>query len=305
MPTVLDVQPLGRLLAALTPGEPLVHDTLTVVPLLRPSAPDPGWLTLAEAGEAITIAEVDEAGAVPTLKVVNGAARPLLLLDGEELVGARQNRVLNTSVLVAAGSTLTIPVSCVEEGRWGYRTRRFVSGDVSLFASARRKKTARVTASLRARAGHRADQDEVWSDVAAMAAAYKVASPTGAMHDLYDQHAQELARAREALSPLPDQVGALVFVGEDWMGLEVLPCARLFASGWARLGAGYAVEAIGREPMPGRGVSPAELLRRLASTAVEPAPAVGLGVEYRLDGNAVGAALVVDEDVAHLEAFPA
>jgi hypothetical protein len=305
MTTVLDVEPLGRLLAALTRGAPREHDALTVIPLLRPSAPDPGWLTLTEAGDAVTIAELDEAGAVPTLKVVNGADRPLLLLDGEELVGARQDRILNTSVLVAARSTQTIPVSCVEQGRWGYRTRRFVSGDVSLFASARRKKAARVTTSLRARAGHRSDQDEVWSDVAAMAAASKVASPTGAMHDLYARHAEELGRMRHALAPVADQVGALVFVGAEWLGLEVLPCPRLFASAWLRLGAGYAIEAIGRERTTLFAAEPPALLDRLANASVEPAPAVGLGLEYRLDGTVVGAALVVDAEVAHLEAFPA
>jgi hypothetical protein len=107
------------------PGEPLTHGALTVIPLLAPGAPDPGWLTLAEAGDAVTIEEVSEAGAVPTLRLTSVADRPVLLLDGEELIGARQNRVLNTTVLVAAGARLTIPVSCVEEGRWAYRSRRF------------------------------------------------------------------------------------------------------------------------------------------------------------------------------------
>jgi len=45
--------------------------------------------------------------------VANGADRPLLLLDGEELIGAKQNRILNTTVLVAAHTEVTIPVSCV------------------------------------------------------------------------------------------------------------------------------------------------------------------------------------------------
>jgi hypothetical protein len=41
--------------------------------------------------------------------------------DGEQLVGAKQNRILNMTVLVAAETEVTIPVSCVERGRWGYR----------------------------------------------------------------------------------------------------------------------------------------------------------------------------------------
>jgi len=65
-------------------------------------------------GEAARITEVTESGSVPFLQVANGADRPLLLLDGEELIGAKQNRILNTTVLVAGHTEVTIPVSCVE-----------------------------------------------------------------------------------------------------------------------------------------------------------------------------------------------
>jgi hypothetical protein len=62
---------------------------------------EPGWLTLAEAGGWVTIGEVSDAGSVPTLVVKNNADRPVLLLDGEELLGAKQNRILNTTVLLS------------------------------------------------------------------------------------------------------------------------------------------------------------------------------------------------------------
>jgi len=42
---------------------------------------------------------------------------PLLLLDGEQLVGAKQNWIMNMTVLVAAHTAVTIPVSCVERVR--------------------------------------------------------------------------------------------------------------------------------------------------------------------------------------------
>ena len=73
-----------------------------------------------------------QAGSVPFLKVANRADRPLLPLDGEELLGAKQNRILNTTVRVAAHTEVTIPVSCVEQGRWGYRGRQLSPGDASL-----------------------------------------------------------------------------------------------------------------------------------------------------------------------------
>ena len=122
--------------------------------MLAPMLSEPEWLTLAEAGDRVQVTEIDEAGSVPNLKVANMADRPLLLLDGEELVGAKQNRILNTTVLVAARTETTIPVRCIEQGRWGYRGRHFAPGDASLFASVRQKKAAWVTRSVRAGRGH-------------------------------------------------------------------------------------------------------------------------------------------------------
>ena len=176
MPNVAGIGPIARTLGNILASEPLRHGALTVVPMLAPMLSEARWLTLVEAGDQVRITEVDEAGAVPQLKVVNLTAQALLLLDGEELVGAKQNRVLNTTVLVAAKSELTIPVICVEQGRWGYRGRHFASSDASLFASVRQKKAAWVTRSLRAGRGHMADQGGVWDELASKAAEHGVLS---------------------------------------------------------------------------------------------------------------------------------
>ena len=64
---------------------------------------------------------------MPQLRVVNHSETPVLIVDGEELVGAKQNRAVNTTILIAAGAETIIPVSCVEQGRWTYKTREFKS----------------------------------------------------------------------------------------------------------------------------------------------------------------------------------
>ena len=305
IPNVAAIEPIARVLGSILVGTPLSHGALTVVPLLAPMLSEPEWLTLAEAGDRVRITEVDEAGAVPRLKVANLAKLPLLLLDGEELVGAKQNRVLNATVLVAARSELTIPVSCVEQGRWGYRGRHFAPGDASLFASVRRKKVAFVTRSIRAGRGHVADQAGVWADLASKAAEHELHSPTGAMRDFYVRYEEEIAAARQALAPVPGQVGALVYLSGRWVGLDLLAGAGLFGRAWPRLCAGYAADAVGRAPN-GRAIrNPGAVLGTLLRFAAEAAPAVGLGDEYRVIGaRMTGAALVAEDRVAHLMAFP-
>ena len=305
MPTMAEIETIARTIENIRTGAPAVHGALTVIPVLAPAPVEPAWLTLGETGDDVRVTEVDEVGAVPRVKVVNLAGQPLLLLDGEELAGARQNRVLNTTVLVAARSELTVPVSCVEQGRWAYRGRHFEATDASLFASLRRKKAAWVTSSVRAGRGHMSDQSGTWHDLAAKAAEHGVTSRTGAMRDFYQRYEKPMARARQALAPLSGQVGALVFLSGRWTGLELLAGPSLFARAWPRLCAGYVADAIGREPVARPIESPDALLRALASWPVEAVAAVGLGTEYRITGgNVAGAALVADDQIAHLMAFP-
>jgi len=104
MPTVADVESIAKTLGSILAGKPQHHGALTVIPILAPMQAEPEWLTLAEAGDRVRITEVDDEGSVPELRVANLGDLPLLLLDGEQLVGAKQNRILNMTVLVAAQS---------------------------------------------------------------------------------------------------------------------------------------------------------------------------------------------------------
>jgi hypothetical protein len=306
MPTLNEVPEVAKLLGSILTSEPVTHGALAVVPLLAPNLDDPDWLTLEEAGARARVTEVSEAGSVPFLKVANGADHPLLLLDGEELVGAKQNRILNTTVLVGAHTEVTIPVSCVEQGRWRYRGGKFRPSGASLYASLRRKKAGWVSRSIRAGLGHTADQGGVWEHLADRASQLQVNSPTGAMHDVYARHEADMAAARQALAAQPGQVGALIYMGTQWVGLDLLAGPGLFARAWLRLCAGYVADTIGQKPEPSQRLNAGAMLEALAQAQAEPAPAVGLGEEYRLGTPGMaGATLVAQGWVAHLMAFPA
>lgn len=104
------------------------HKAVTCVPLLRTDGTGPAYITLSEALQrsTLTVTEISVQASVPDLLVANCGDLPVLVLDGEELAGAKQNRVLNTSVLLSAHSETIIPVSCTEHGRWS-RRRRFTN----------------------------------------------------------------------------------------------------------------------------------------------------------------------------------
>jgi hypothetical protein len=125
------------------------------------------------------------------------------------------------------------------------------------------------------------------------------------MRDLYDRHETDMAAARRALAAQPGQVGALIFMGTRWVGLDLLAGPRLFGRAWPRLCAGYVADTIGRKPEPSQQLNSGAVLEALAQGQAEPAPAVSLGEEYRLgSASLAGAILVAQGRVAHLMAFP-
>ncbi|MBT8446990.1 MAG: hypothetical protein KJO38_07570, partial [Gammaproteobacteria bacterium] len=89
-------------------------------PLLSEQNSPLDYLLLGDAVENgwARVQEVSDSGNVPELRVENKADRPVLIMDGEQLIGAKQNRVANLTLLLPAGKTTVIPVSCVEQGRW-------------------------------------------------------------------------------------------------------------------------------------------------------------------------------------------
>ena len=129
---------------AFATGEPATYRGITVVPLYPVSEPVAAYITLAEAiALGLSVTEVDEDGVVGELLVANPTPHRVLMYDGEELEGAKQNRILNVSVLVEAGSTLVVPVSCVEAGRWNYDADG--NGDHQrVFSAVRRTSSPRV-----------------------------------------------------------------------------------------------------------------------------------------------------------------
>jgi len=150
MKTLSENSVIRTQLAKIAFGAPIRHAGLTVVPLIALNMDVPNWLLLEEAllAGCVDITEISSAASVSMLRLTNHGNRAVLLLDGEELVGAKQNRVLNTTIIAAGHQTVEIPVSCVEQGRWAYRSKTFRSSGRSLYASVRRQKLEDVHYSL-------------------------------------------------------------------------------------------------------------------------------------------------------------
>lgn len=301
--------PIAEALASVKPGAPARFRSLTLVPLLAAQERAPDYLLLDDALERglATVREVSEAGSVPELMFLNEAPEKVLLIDGEELVGARQNRVLNVTILVGANRRIKIPVSCVEQGRWRYQSRHFESAERALFARARANKMRHVSESLRERGERRSDQAEIWSDISEKSDFMCCDSPTRSMSDIFDQEHARIEDYVKAFEPQPQQVGALFAIDGKVVGLDLFDAAATFRSLMAKLVRSYAMDAI-EEPQNDAPPPAAEVVRNflenMQAAALERFPALGEGEDLRFESDSLtGGALFADNRVVHLCAF--
>ncbi len=285
-------------------AEPARHAALTVFPLFTETQAGVDYLLADEAiaAGAVTVEEVSESGSVPSLLVDNRADSPVLFLEGEELRGAKQNRVLNTSLLVAANSKTTIPVSCVEQGRWRHLSRQFVSGSHS---SSKLRHILKKTVSRSAREGqgHTSDQGEVWKEVSRQMGSLGSHSLTGAMADTYDSFQGRLAEFRDKLKYPEGASGLAAAVGGKIVSVDLFDRPATCHKVWDRLLEGVvmdALEAGEAEATPDAG-QVQTMLSALQDAPWQTVPAVGVGEEFRadLEGDRHASALVREGAVVH------
>ena len=98
-----------------------VHKNVAVIPIKTPINHKVDLLTLKK-GFELGLVDVKECeqSTVNTIIVENKSVAPLLLVDGEEIVGGDQNRIMDATILIAPESEMKVPVNCTEHGRWGY-----------------------------------------------------------------------------------------------------------------------------------------------------------------------------------------
>lgn len=286
-------------------GEPIRCNGLAVFPLF---AEPGGGVDYALSDDAInegtvSVEEVSESGSVPDLSVENKGDIRVLFLEGEELIGAKQNRILNTSVLIAAHSKTKIPVSCVEAGRWGYRGRSFGSSGSHSPSKLRYALKSSVSRSVRAKRGHRSDQGEVWEEVARQQAALGASSGTSAMSDTFEAHRKRVSEYQEKLTYVQGAIGAAVAVGGKVVSCDLFDKPATCEKVWKRLLSGVVLDAL--EAKAGEAqAEPADVERvisGLGHQTWEPADPVGEGEELRAssDQGDHASALVFDNVVVH------
>jgi hypothetical protein len=268
-------------------GEPVRFKTLSVFPLFTEPNGSVEYVLADEAirDQLLTVQEVSEGGSVPELLVENKSEFRVLFIEGEELVGAKQNRILNTSILVAPKSRTKVPVSCVEQGRWDYKSQFFgPSGSLSP-STVRYAVKKSVSSSLQDFGTRTSDQGQVWLEVGAMHATCSVESPTHAMSDAFDAYKEQVTEFREKLKYVDGATGMAVVIGDKVVGCDLFDKPSTCRKVWDRLLSGLVFDALAaREAaQPANRANVDQLLETTSHAAWQPTEPIGEGDEYRAE----------------------
>ena len=132
--------------------------------------------------DLVSVEEIGVDGRVGEVNVKNFSKDFLFVTDGEAIVGAKQNRIAERSVVVAPYFSQRIPVKCVEQYRWGYKEgTEFAKSDFVLHPKAREEK-----AELLKKGENNKIQNAVWDNIECLSAKHEVECNSMNLGDILD-----------------------------------------------------------------------------------------------------------------------
>jgi hypothetical protein len=297
-----------HLATQITVAEPDIVGSLAVFPLIADRSPSVQYLSFAEAVQhGANVKELAGGASVNDLVVQNPLDVPVLLYEGEEVLGARQDRTFDVSALVDASSSLRVPVSCVEAGRWDptRHEEAFAPAPQTANPRLRRMKNTQARASLAAGLEPRAVQREVWREVADTAGRHGVNSHTGAMHDVFERRREQLDAVAQAVEMCCSQVGMLAAIGGRFVVLDHVSEVEAFGALHGPLVQGYALDALeASDASPPSTDDARDFVKLLLDAPCTVGRAVGLGESLRFAfGGLAGTGLVCKGELVALTAF--
>ncbi len=196
----------------------------------------------------IEVKEISQTGSVNNLIIHNNSDKYIFFSDGDILSGAKQNRIFNTSIFMAPNTTKSIPVSCVEQGRWSAVSNKFSETDYNAPINLRANKSVQVEKNLERGTGHFANQSEIWKDVSYHCFNNTVYSPTSNLSDVFEQKRNIIEDITKEIKPSEKANGVAVFINRNLLEVEVFNRNDIYLEYFLKILKGAGSETINLKP---------------------------------------------------------
>ena len=214
---------------------PQTYKNITIIPL-KTERTYIDILTLKK-GLELGLVKVSECpqSQVNTLIVKNVSVTPLILIDGEEIVGGDQNRIVNSTIVVNAKSKMKIPVSCTEKNRWAYKSEFKQSN----YIANHRTRLAKEYASRESEHF----QDVIWSSIDRLEDENSFTSPTAAMEESYENLKINHNKIIKEFEIIKDQNGVIIIIDGEVEGFEVFLNSEIYKEFHEKILKSYLIDA--------------------------------------------------------------
>lgn len=290
-----------------TVGSPTRRGGISLFPLFLQTPRDSRAVV---ADDSLEVSELATAS-VPQLQVTNKKDIPVIIPAGRVLEGGRQTRTVNVSILVPAGATMIIPVSCVEAGRW-HGGSRFQDSKRIAGRNVRMAKERGVKRNIDEYGAKFSDQGAVWNSISAELSDRHISheSSNYLAADSFVETNENLFQTLQELLQVPrvdGQTGIAVAYGNKVAGFELFTNPDDFAASWETL----VRSAVLDSPVEGSeetSIDVADVEAFLADVSQQDATVAagtGLGTEYHVASEKVVAHALTDDhgQLMHAYAF--
>ena len=233
---------------------------------------------------------------ISEIQFSNDSDDPVLMLDGEEIIGAMQNRIITRSHMIEPHSTEHIPVVCVEEGRW-----EELGGFKTGYCSYPRLRAVLLRSRYR-----KADvQKTVWKEITRKLTVTRTQSATSSMHDIYENLDDEVARYVEGFKSLNHgTIGFIGSAGDHILGCDLFHNTQTYQKFEQKLMRSYVLDAIEYRQRKGKRPETKQFLNSIINALQKRTRKGQPHIHFKGTGF-FGQTLLHDNTLVHISVFPA
>ena len=200
-------------------SEPVEKNNITTFFLSSIEKNNNKYLSFSEAiaKNQVQISEVNKEGLLTKLSVSNKSSDNIIILNGELIIGTqiRQDRIVDSTVLIPGYATVLINTFCGEQYRWSPRLSNKISTSESLyFSSGRANNAADINTKL-------SKQCRIWSEISEKISDFNVKSFTNSVDQIYKKKKVNVEEIVNFFKIPSEAVGVVLGINNQLVNIDI------------------------------------------------------------------------------------